>query len=73
MRFTGHAFGSIRAGGVTYDQDLIIDRGKIRKRTKAASRKFRGADGHPRSLPPRTSRGDAAGWWPAPAPTARCR
>ena len=26
--------------------DLIIDRGKIRKRTKAASRKFRGEYGH---------------------------
>jgi hypothetical protein len=32
--------------GVTYDHDLILDRGKIRKRHKAASRKFRGADGH---------------------------
>jgi hypothetical protein len=31
---------------VTYDHDLIIDRGKIRKRKKAASRKFRGACGH---------------------------
>jgi hypothetical protein len=31
---------------VTYDRDLIIDRGKIRKRKKAASRKFRGAYGH---------------------------
>ena len=31
---------------MTYDHDLIIDRGKIRKRNKAASRKFRGAYGH---------------------------
>ena len=31
---------------MTYDHDLIIDRGKIRKRKKAASRKFRGAYGH---------------------------
>jgi hypothetical protein len=31
---------------VTYDHDLIIDRGKICKRKKAASRKFRGAYGH---------------------------
>jgi hypothetical protein len=31
---------------VTYDHDLIIDRGKIRKRKKAASKKFRDAYGH---------------------------
>jgi hypothetical protein len=31
---------------VTYDHDLIIDRGRIRKRNKAASKKFRGAYGH---------------------------
>jgi hypothetical protein len=46
MRFTGYSFGSIRVDGVTYDHDLIIDCGKIRKRKKAASRKFRGAYGH---------------------------
>ena len=46
MRFTGYSFGSIRVDGVTYDHDLIIDRGKIRKRKKAASKKFRGAYGH---------------------------
>ena len=46
MRFTGYSFGSIRVDGVTYDHDLIIDRGKIRQRKKAASRKFRGAYGH---------------------------
>ena len=27
MRFTGYSFGSIRVDGVTYDHDLIIDRG----------------------------------------------
>ncbi len=31
---------------MTYDLDLIIDRGKIRKRKKAASKSFRGAYGH---------------------------
>ncbi len=46
MRFTGDSFGSIQVDGVTYDHDLIIDRGNIRKRKKAASRKFRGAYGH---------------------------
>ena len=44
MRFTGYSFGSIRVDGVTYDHDLIIDRGKISKRKKAASR------WHPRRL-----------------------
>jgi hypothetical protein len=46
MRFSGYSFGSIRVDGVTYDHDLVIDRGKIRKREKAASRKFRSASGH---------------------------
>jgi hypothetical protein len=46
MQFTGHSFGSVRVDGVTYDHDLIIDRGKVRKRKKAPSRKFRGAYGH---------------------------
>jgi hypothetical protein len=46
MRFTGYSFGSVRVDGVTYDHDLVIDRGKIRKRKKAASRKFRDTYGH---------------------------
>jgi hypothetical protein len=45
VRFTEYSFGSIQVDGVTYDHDLIIDRGKIRKRKKAASRRFRGAYG----------------------------
>jgi hypothetical protein len=46
MQFTGYSFGSIRVDGVTYGHDLVIDRGKVRKRKKAVSRKFRGAYGH---------------------------
>ena len=46
MQFTGYSFGSVRVDGVTYDYDLVIDRGKVRKRKKAASRKFRGVYGH---------------------------
>jgi len=46
VRFSGYSFGSVRVDGVTYDHDLIIDRGKIRQRKKDASRKFRGAYGH---------------------------
>jgi hypothetical protein len=46
MQFTGYWFGSVRVDDVTHDHDLIIDHGKIRKRQKAASGKFRGAYGH---------------------------
>jgi hypothetical protein len=46
VRFTGYSFGSVRVDGVTYDHDLIIDRGKIRKRKKAASKRFRAGYGH---------------------------
>ena len=46
MRFASYSFGSVQVDGVSYDHDLIIDRGKIRKRKKAASRKFRGEYGH---------------------------
>jgi hypothetical protein len=46
MRMSGYSFGSVRVDGVTYDYDLVMDRGKIRKRNKAASRKLREAYGH---------------------------
>ena len=46
MRFTAYTFGSLCVDGVTYDHDLIIDRGKIHKRKKAASKKFRAGYGH---------------------------
>jgi hypothetical protein len=62
VRFTGYSFGFIRVDGVTYDHDLIIDRGKIRKRKKAASRKFRGGYGHTPLSVAEDSPGDVAGW-----------
>src|SRR5258705_13919929 len=46
MRFTDFSFGSVRVDGVTYEHDVIIDRGKIRKRKKATSKRFRDAYGH---------------------------
>ena len=46
MRVSDYSFGSVRVDGVTYDYDLVIDCGKIRKRKKAPSRKFRGEYGH---------------------------
>ena len=45
MRFTEYSFASVRIDRVTYRHDLIIDRGQIRKRKKAASRKLRAAYG----------------------------
>ncbi len=46
MRFEVFSFGSIRIDGVTYEHDVVIDRGQVRKRKKKASRKFRDAFGH---------------------------
>ena len=46
MRFEDYSFRSIRINGAIYDRDLIIDRGKIRKRKKAPSRLFRDRYGH---------------------------
>jgi hypothetical protein len=46
VRFEAYSFGSIRIDGVTYGHDLIIDGGRIRRRKKAASKRFRDAYGH---------------------------
>jgi hypothetical protein len=46
MRFEAFSFGSIRIDGVTYNHDVVIDRGEIRKRRKKPSRKFRDAFSH---------------------------
>ena len=46
MRFEDFAFGSIRIDGITYEDDVVIDRGETRKRKKKASKKFRDAFGH---------------------------
>jgi hypothetical protein len=46
MRFESFSFGSIRIDGVTYEHDVVIDRGEIRKRKKKPSHKFRDAFGH---------------------------
>ena len=46
MRFESFSFGSIRIDGVTYEHDVVIDHGKIRKRAKKPSRKFRERFGH---------------------------
>jgi len=46
MRFEEFSFGSIRIDGVSYDHDVVIDRGEVSKRKKQASKKFREAFGH---------------------------
>ncbi len=46
MRFDAFSFGQIRIDGVTYEHDVVIERGEIRKRKKKPSKKFRDAFGH---------------------------
>jgi hypothetical protein len=46
MKFQQFSFGQIRIDDVEYDYDVVIDRGKVGKRKKKASRKFREAFGH---------------------------
>ena len=46
LRFEEFSFGSIRIEGVTYERDVVIDRGEVRKRKKKPSKKFREAFGH---------------------------
>jgi hypothetical protein len=46
MDFGKFRFGSIAIDGVTYAHDVVIDRGKIRKRKKRPSKKFREEFGH---------------------------
>jgi hypothetical protein len=46
MGFGTFSFGSIQIGGVSYDHGIVIDHGKIRKREKKTSKKFRDDYGH---------------------------
>ena len=46
MQVEAFSFGSIRIDGVTYEHDVVIDRGQVRKRKKKPSKKFREAFGH---------------------------
>ena len=46
MKFEEFSFGSIRIDGVTYDHDVVVDRGEVRKRKKKPSKQFRNAFGH---------------------------
>jgi len=46
MKFQQFSFGQIRIDDIEYDYDVAIDRGKVGKRKKKASKKFREAFGH---------------------------
>ncbi len=46
MRVDHFRFGSIRVDGVTYENDLLIDRGRVQKRKKRRSKAFREEYGH---------------------------
>jgi hypothetical protein len=46
MRFGRLRFGSIEINGVTHAHDVVIDRGRVRKRKKKPSQKFREEFGH---------------------------
>jgi hypothetical protein len=46
MRFGKFSFGTLQIDGRTYEQDVVIERGEIRKRKKGPSKKFRDEFGH---------------------------
>ena len=46
MKFGKLRFGSVTIDGTKYSHDVIIDRGRIRKRKKKPSKKYRDQYGH---------------------------
>jgi hypothetical protein len=46
MHFDNFSFGTLRIDSNTYEEDVVIDRGEIRKRKKSPSKKFRNEFGH---------------------------
>jgi hypothetical protein len=46
VRFGHFEFGVIEIDGVTYEHDLVVDRGEIHRRKKKASKKYRETFGH---------------------------
>ena len=46
MRISHFTFGALEIDGVTYERDVVIDRGEIHERKKKRSKKFRDAFGH---------------------------
>jgi hypothetical protein len=46
VHFEGFSFGSIRIDGVTYDHDVVIESGRVKKRNKKPSKPLRDVFGH---------------------------
>jgi hypothetical protein len=46
VRFDKFSFGFLQIDGSTYEHDVVIDHGEIRKRKKRPSKKFRDDFGH---------------------------
>jgi hypothetical protein len=46
MHFDKFSFGSVQIDGRSYENDVVIDRGEIRKRKKGPSKQFRDQFGH---------------------------
>ena len=46
MKITEFSFGRITGAGVTYEHDVVVEQGKIRKRKKKPSKQFRSDFGH---------------------------
>src|SRR5216117_1808870 len=46
MRIDHFSFRSVRIDGVTYEHNVVIDRGEVHKRKKKPSKKFRDSFGH---------------------------
>jgi hypothetical protein len=46
MHFEAFSFGTIRIDGVIYEHDVVISHGRIHKRDKKPSKKYRDAFGH---------------------------
>ena len=70
MHFDKFSFGSIQIDGSTYEHDVVIDRGEIRKRKKKPSKKFRDEFGLRHYLSRKRYPGNVSGSWSEPARTA---
>jgi len=46
VQFSHFEFGVIDIDGVTYEHDVVVDRGEVHRRKKKASKKFRDTFGH---------------------------
>ena len=46
MRFGSFSFGSLQIDDAVYEHNVVIDRGKVRKRDKKPSKKFRDEFAH---------------------------